>query len=235
MLALIGIVLALLVGLTVLGMVIAIIGAIVRLLMLLGMAGGIAVAVGLAFSAAGADGGPAILMGLLAFPAAIWLLRHRSRARPQVQAGPADIEPAPALSVTYSGPAEAKADAAIGAAWEELAAMLPPARTGPLFEARATCVEVLQLATAAEIDLDLFACAAFIRRNVPELALRNARLWAAADAPGRAALTQGIAEDIARLGAYARRELDRTALYERRADRDGLAALRLHIAARTDG
>jgi len=231
MLALIGLAFALLAGLAIIGMVLAIIVAVVRFVAMVGLAGAIATGVGLGFRLAGADVGPAVLIGLLAFPFAIWLLlRRRRRTRSPVHSEP-DVGPAPA----YSGPAESAADAVIGVAWEELADMVPRAHTIALFETRAACAEVLRLAGSTAIDLDLVACAAFIRRNVPELAVRNARLWACDDAAGRVVLSQGIVEDVARLGAYARRELDRATLQDRRADRDGLTALRLHIAARADG
>lgn len=230
MLALIGLAFALLAGLAIIGMVLAIIGAVVRFVAIVGLAGAIATSVGLGFRLAGTDLGPAVLIGLLAFPFAIWLLRRRRRTQSPVHSEP-DVGPA----LAYSGPAESAADAVIGAAWEELADMVPRGHTIALFETRAACVEVLRLAGSTAIDLDLVACAAFIRRNVPELAVRNARLWACDDAAGRAALSQGIVEDVARLGAYARRELDRATLQDRRADRDGLTALRLHIAARADG
>lgn len=172
MLALIGVALALLADLAVIGMVLAIVAALVRLLVTLGLAGAVATGVGLGFGAAGADAGAAVLMRVLTFPFAVWALARRRRRVPVSAPVPVPVpeilpppEPDFALAVTYSGPAETAADKAPGAAWEDLAAMVPLARTGPLFETRAICVEVLRLDGVAKIDLDLFACAAFIRRG----------------------------------------------------------------------
>ncbi|WP_404478595.1 hypothetical protein [Novosphingobium sp. BL-52-GroH] len=203
---------------------------VLRIVAMLGLAAILALAVGLGFAAAGADAGPATLMGVVAFPLAVWMLRRRSAGRSRPFAPAVQDN---GLRVSYAGPVESEADAPLGAAWERLAAMVPLENTAPLFEARAACVQLLRVAEHTAIDLEIVACAVFLRRNLPEPAGRNARLWARADAAGRAVLSRGIVEDTVRLGVYAMREMAREAEHDRRADGDDLTALRNHIAART--
>ncbi|WP_159983762.1 MULTISPECIES: hypothetical protein [unclassified Novosphingobium] len=207
------------------------IAVLVRIAVMLALAGAAALATGLGFAAAGADAGPAALMGLLAFSVAAWLLRPRSRHRSKPRA--AEPERDFGLAVAYAGPLENEGDAALGAAWEQLAAMVPAERTASLFEVRAACVQLLSIAGRTAIDLEIVACAVFLRRNLPELAARNAQLWADADAGARRALSQGILDYTARMALYALRETAREAAHDRAVHGDGLAALRNHIAART--
>jgi len=141
---------------------------------------------------------------------------------------------AQAEAPAYAGAVESPADAELTKAWEQLTELVPEGHAAPLFEARATCVELLQVAERASSDLEIIACAVFTRRNVPELAARNAQLWETADAVQRAKLSDGIIEDVTRFGAYAARELERVRQGRRSTHEDGLVALRNHIAARTE-
>lgn len=181
-------------------------------------------------SQAGMDTGPSTLIGLVAFPLALWALWRRfwpwRYTRP--------LKMARAVTPVHTGALEGLADAELTRAWEQLTQWVPDGHAAPVFEARATCVEMLRVGEQASYDLEIIACAVFIRRNVPELAARNAQLWETADAALRAELSYGITEDVGRFGAYAARELERVRQEFRRTHGDGLVALRNHIAARTD-
>lgn len=167
--ALIGLIVVLLAGVALLALCIAVVVVLVRVLVAvlrvvatLGLAAAIAASIGLGVWAAGADAQPAALMAVLAYPFAVWTLWRRPSAR-SVPIAPTPVEDEE-LVVAYAGPVEQDADAAVGKAWEQLATMVPLERTGPLFDARAACVQLLRLAKSNAMDLEIVACAVFVRR-----------------------------------------------------------------------
>ncbi|WP_395334376.1 hypothetical protein WBP06_18375 (plasmid) [Novosphingobium sp. BL-8H] len=230
--------LAVVIGTVIAGIMLLVVGILIvqlvlmmlRLAAVVGLASLICGGIGFGLSLAGMDTGPSVLIGLVAFPLALWALWRgfwpRRYTRP--------LKMARAVTPVYGGVVEGPADAELTRAWEQLTQWAPDEHAASLFEARSTCVEMLRVAEQASYDLEIIACAVFIRRNVPELAARNAQLWETADAALRAELSYGITEDVARFGAYAARELERVRREFRRSHGDGLVALRNHIAARTD-
>lgn len=157
---------------------------------------------------------------LLLWGEALWLRRSTKREIAAAREVPALLD---------SGAAEPADDAAVGAAWKALAAMIPPADRSVLFVARDACARLLYKQQGAPLDLEWMECAVLIRRSLPELAARTSAVWDNAGEGERQEVSAAILTDVARLGQRAAVLLDQHG----RQARDALVALRTHIATRT--
>jgi hypothetical protein len=220
--------------------VLAIIGAILRALVIvlravgiLCVAGALGAAIGLCAAAFGVESEYAWAIGLIVtvLAAAAIFQRGSSRwrrgwdAREEVFPVPVALEPE-----AYAGAIEPRAERKVSKAWEQLTGMLPAADVRGLNRARDACARLLAASDAQPLALELMETAVLIRRNLPELAHRNASLWSDADEAERAGLSAGIVADVALLEKRAEGQL--SAL--RRNRRDDLHAIRNHLAARID-
>lgn len=218
--------------------VLAIIGAMLRALMVvlraagvLCVVGALGAAIGLCAFAFGVESEHAWAMGLIVtvLAAAAIFQRSSSRrrldrvAKEEVLPDPVTLEPE-----AYAGAIEPRAEHKVSKAWEQLTGMLPAADVRGLNRARDACARLLAASDAQPLALELMETAVLIRRNLPELAHRNASLWSDADEAERAGLSAGIVVDVALLEKRAEGQL----FALRRNRRDDLLAVRSHLAAR---
>lgn len=221
-------------------LVIAVIGAVVRaLLVVLRIVGGLCVAgvVGAAFSLAlaaiGMDPEYVLVSGLVAAAVSgVAIFRSgagvSSRMTDRVVAGGTLSEPIEVQPEAYTGTLEKRGDRHVAKAWEQLRTMLPSTEVRRLNGARDACARLLAASDADPLALELMELSVLIRRNIPELASRNAALWSDADEAERAALSVDILADMALLEKRAGSQL----CIHRRSRQDQLSALRSHLAAR---
>lgn len=130
----------------------------------------------------------------------------------------------------YKGATEPPSETRVSKAWEQLAEMVPIADVQALNCARNTCAKLLIAFEAQPYAFELMDTVVLIRRNIPELAHRNALLWRDAGEIERAKLSAGIMEDIALLEKHASDKV----LELHRSRQGDLQAIRNHIAARTE-
>ncbi len=164
-------------------------------------------------------------LAVLSFPLLLWGEVGWLRRSPKREIAATQEKPA----LLYSGASEPADDAVIGAAWEELAALILPEDRSVVFVARDTCARLLHKQQGAPLDLEWMECAVLIRRSLPELAARTSAVWDDAGESERREVSAAILTDVARLGQRASVLLDQHG----RQARDALVALRTHIAART--
>ena len=120
-------------------------------------------------------------------------------------------------------------DVEVRAAWIRARDLVPRAALAEVARARADCAALLDMADGNTLDAGVIDLAALIRRNVPALVRQVDALWRTAARAERGELGQGLADDLVRLDTAARPFVDR----HRESLRDGLAAIRNHVAART--
>lgn len=126
-------------------------------------------------------------------------------------------------------PEPVERDAKVREAWTRARDLVPDAALAQVVRARADCAALLDMADGDMLDPALIDLAAMLRRNVPALVQQVDALWRTSSRAEQAELGQGLAEDLVRMGAAARPFVDR----RRETLRDGLAALRNHVAAQT--
>ncbi len=122
-------------------------------------------------------------------------------------------------------------DAAVRAAWDRAQRLVPKAALAHVARARGDCAALLDMADGDTFDPGVIDLAALVRRNVPALVQQLEALSRNATRAEQAELAQGLADDLIRLGTAAHPYADQ----QRQTLRDGLAALRNHVAARTRG
>lgn len=121
-----------------------------------------------------------------------------------------------------------EADRHVRAAWQTIEELAPGQRAR-VKVARRKCAQVLALGEGDTIDPSLIELSMMLKRNLPQLANTVAKLCATASRSKRNEAIRGLVEDVERLAQSADRELAR----HHEALSDELLALRAHIATRT--
>lgn len=219
--------------LAVFGAMLRVLIAVLRVVGAICLAGAVGAAAGFFVAALGTEPEYAVAAGLLVAVLASLALfqRGKSRRLPDIAARavtPADMVVSQAE--IYSGAIEPGTEHKVSNAWKQLATMVPAADVHRLNRARDACARLMAASEAHPLALELMEFAVLFRRNLPELALRNATLWNDADEAERADLSAGILADV----ALAKKRAEAQLSIHRSNRRDDLHALRNHLAARMD-